>query len=116
VAVKGTLAFVGTDVPLGGSAGSQARARVRIDKGTCDSTNNADGLYIIINSGVLDATSVAERNSLNMKNAYSTLLTALLSGKTVQIYGFTTCSANAAGEMTLALPNGNVNILQTPTS
>jgi hypothetical protein len=92
--------------------GRQARARVRIDKGECNGTaiQQNNPLYIIINSGVLDATSVAERNSLNMKNAYSTLLTALLSGKTVQIFGSPTCTQNASGEITLALPNGNVSI------
>jgi hypothetical protein len=79
VSVTGTLVSVGTLEPLGGNAtGSQVRARVRIDKGDCNGSTITEDkpLFIIINSGVLDATSLAERNSLNMKNAYSTLLTA----------------------------------------
>ena len=112
--VTGTLVSVGTLEPLSGSAGSQVRARVHIDKGECNNSAIPENspLYIIINSGVLDATSLAERNSLNMKNASSTLLIALLSGKTVQIYGPPSCSPNAFGEIVLALPNGNVSILQ----
>jgi hypothetical protein len=111
----GTVTFVGTlEPPSVGSAGSQVRARVRIAKGECDQSAIPENspLYIIINSGVLDGTSLVERNSLNMKNAYSTLLTALLSGKSVQIDGVVSCSPNAAGEVTLALPNGNVSIIQ----
>jgi hypothetical protein len=111
VTVTGTLDRVGTFAPLGGSGpgGSQVRVQVRIDKGTCDS-HDVNSLYVIISSGSLADTSVAERNSLNMKNAYSTLLTALLSGKTVEIVGPATCTPTSDG-ITMALGNGTVSII-----
>ena len=111
VTVTGTLDRVGTFEPLGGSGpgGSQVRVQVHIDKGMCDSREVND-LYIIISSGSLADTSVAERNSLNMKNAYSTLLTALLSGKTVEIFGPTTCTPTS-NAITMALGNGTVSII-----
>jgi hypothetical protein len=107
VGVTGTLDFVGTLDPQAGSA----RARVRVDQGDCD-TGQVNNLYIIISSGNLNNTSGSEANSVNMKNAYSTLLTALLSGKRVQIFGPQSCSPNAAGEIFLDLPTGNVNVIK----
>jgi hypothetical protein len=47
-----------------------------------------------------------------MKNAYSTLLTALISGRPVEISGMLSCSPNTNGELTLDLPNGYVVLFQ----
>ena len=86
-----------------------AHIRVRIN-GTCD-TNPVQNLYIILRSGPLNDSS-AELNSLYMKNAHSTLLTALLSGKTVEIQGLPDCIPNARGEIFVDVSNANVGVLQ----
>jgi hypothetical protein len=109
--VLGIPNFVGVFVPDFSDNVFSARARVRISNGTCDNTSFTQDLYIIIWSGRLDNSS-AELNSLNMKNAYSTLLAALLSGKTVEIQGLPNCSPNERGEIFLDLPTANVSILQ----
>jgi hypothetical protein len=87
---------------------SSALVRVHIENGTCDGVG-VPSVFIIIRSGRLDG-NVAEINSLSMKNAYSTLLAALLSGQTVDLR-VPTCSLDAEGEILMDLPTGQVNIL-----
>jgi hypothetical protein len=88
------------------------RAWVRI-LGGCDSGSTSDTIWIIISSGnVISSGNLTELNSLNMKNAYSTLLTALLSGKTVEISGIASCSPTADNALQLDLANGYVVLFQ----
>src|SRR2546428_5343683 len=89
----------------------RARARVRFPNGACDGIQFTHDLYIIIRSGPLDGSS-AELHSLNMKNAYSTLLAALLSGKTVEIQGLPNCIPNERGEIFVDVSDANVALLQ----
>jgi hypothetical protein len=109
--VVGTVTFVGT---LKSGTSVNSLARVRITTGECDGSPipEKSPLYIIIDSGNLNSSLSGESNRLYMKNAYSTLLTALLSGKSVQIDGLVDCSPNTRGEVSLDLPNGNVSIIQ----
>jgi hypothetical protein len=108
--VLGTVTFAGTFAP--NTVADGARARVRIEQviGSQCAGIDAMTLWVIISSGNLNNSAGVELNSLNMKNAYSTLLTALLSGKTVQIDGVRSCSRNVNGEVFLDLPNGNVSV------
>jgi hypothetical protein len=107
----GTLTSVGTFPWNSSSVPFFAQVRVRMD-GKCDGTDEHD-LYIIIRSGSLQrGTDWAEANGLSMKNAYSTLLTALLSANTVEIHGLQSCNRNARGEVFLDLPNADVSILK----
>jgi hypothetical protein len=83
-----------------------AAAWVRI-LGVCSGGPSNSTIWIKISPGDL-----TELNSLNMKNAYSTLLTALISGRPVEISGMPSCSPNPNGELTLNLPNGYVVLFQ----
>jgi hypothetical protein len=101
----GKVTFVGT---LGeeSSGTSSAHMRVRVH-GTCaaqpPSDKDAPGdRWIEIQSARTDG------NGVNMRNAYSTLLSALLSGKNVQIDGLPDCSTTEGIVMNLS--TGNVAI------
>jgi hypothetical protein len=76
---QGTLTAVG-EYP---GSSSVAKAEVLIN-GKCNSQPLNAPLEIIISSGALSGTAT-ETNSLSMKNAYSTMLAALLSGKTIDL-------------------------------
>jgi hypothetical protein len=103
--------WTGSDV-VGGVQQNYARARVRIH-GDCDNGSDSDSIWIIISSGNLTSSApLTETYSVNMKNAYSTLLTALLSGKPVEIDGIDSCDPNTRHELTLTLPNGDVSLFQ----
>jgi hypothetical protein len=92
--ILGKVTFVGT-FPEDSSDGTyHARLRVRIN-GTCDSDTSVKDRWLIIRSGRMDG--IYAHNAANMKNAYSTLTSALLSGKSVQIdYNATNCSTTSA--------------------
>jgi hypothetical protein len=108
--VYGTLTFFGELPPhiettdTGAVLGEFAEVRMRIN-GRCESQQVND-FWVNIRSGNLNGGALLELNSLNMKNAHSTLLAALLSGKNVQIDGFPSCSQGAVME----LPQGGVAI------
>jgi hypothetical protein len=91
-----------------------ARARVRFPSGTCDGSAFTQDLYIIIGSGFLNSLFPDDIKTriLNMKNAYSTLLSALLSGKRLEIQGLPSCVPNQFGEIFLNLPDANISVLQ----
>jgi len=89
------------------SDGFHARLRVRVN-GTCDN-DPVRGLYFIIRSGRVDG--AFAHNGVNMKNAYSTLLAALLSGKGVEIQdGFPYCIPNERNEIFMDLWRGSVSL------
>lgn len=98
----GTVTFVGT---LAANP-TIANVRVRISGGECDG-QKVDVQWVHINSGELN-TSTYESYSTNMKNAYSTLLAALLTGKSIQIDGIPSCSTTEP--IPMELPNGNVGL------
>jgi len=75
--------------------------------GNCDNGSDSDSIWIIISSGNL-----TELNSVNMRNTYSTLLTALISGRPVEIEGIQSCSPNTRNELFLDLPTGDVSLFQ----
>jgi hypothetical protein len=104
----------GTLTAVGESSGSSsvAKAEVLIN-GKCNSQPLNAPLEVIISSGALSGTAT-ETNSLNMKNAYSTMLAALLSGKTIELSGLSGCAATIQGPVTLDLTTGSVLITNTP--
>jgi hypothetical protein len=101
----GKAIFVGTFVEDNSDGVFHARLRVRIN-GTCDTDTVAQDRWIIIRSGRTDG--IFAHNSVNMKNAYSTLMIALLSDKNVQIDGLPHCSTTEA--IFMDLWNSNVGL------
>ncbi len=101
----GTVTFVGTigEAVVNGTYAPQMRIRVH---GTCDGDATPKDRWIHINGGRADG--IYAHNGVNMKNAYGTLLAAMLSGKSVQIDGISTC--NTASTATLSLWAGNVGM------
>jgi hypothetical protein len=93
----GKVTFVGTFTQEY-AQGYHARLRVRVH-GTCDADGAAADRWIIIRSGRMD--DIYAHNSVNMRNAYSTLMAALLSGKNVQIGGLSDCSMTDVIDMDL---------------
>jgi hypothetical protein len=100
--LTGTVTFVGT---LTADA-TIANVRVRISGGECDG-QKVNEQWVHINSGVLYG-STHESYSTNMRNAYSTLLAAFLTGKSIQIDGLPSCSTTEP--IPLELPNSNVGL------
>jgi hypothetical protein len=94
--IHGKVTFIGT-MPEDSSDGNyNARVRVRVN-GTCEldspSTDPARDYWVEIKSGRMDG--IYAHNSVNMKNAYSTLVSSLLSGKSVQIDGLPNCNPDS---------------------
>jgi hypothetical protein len=94
----GKVTFVGTIAEDRSGGGFHARLRVRVHGG-CDNDAVAKDRWIIITSGRMD--DIFAHNGVNMKNAYSTLMAALLSGKNVQIDALPNCSVQDAIELDL---------------
>jgi hypothetical protein len=101
--VMGQVKAVGTISEENVNGGYHARLRVHV-VGTCDGST-AD-IWIVIRSGRTDG--VYSHNGVNMKNAYSTLVSAFLSGKNVLIDGFPSCATNSRRETFMDLWNGGV--------
>jgi hypothetical protein len=74
--------------------------------GTCGTDLTPQDRWIVIRSGRMDG--IYAHNSVNMKNAYSTLMIALLSDKDVQIDGLPHCSTTEA--IFMDLWNSNVGL------
>ena len=85
----GKVTFVGTISEENSDIGYHARLRVRIH-GTCDTDTAAVDRWIVIRSGRTE--DIYAHNSVNMRNAYSTLMAALLADKIVQIDGLPQCT------------------------
>ena len=105
----GKVTFVGTiDEDNSGGAYS-ARLRVRLNS-TCmgDIDTSPKDRWVIIRSGRMDG--VFAHNGVNMRNAYSTLLSALLSGNSVQIDGLPNC--NTTSTISLDLWVGTVGVIR----
>jgi hypothetical protein len=94
----GKVTFVGTIGEEVISNVYHARLRVRVH-GTCDTDAAEADRWIHIRSGRMD--NIFTHNSVNMRNAYSTLMSALLSGKDVQIDGLPNCSTTNVIDMDL---------------
>jgi hypothetical protein len=93
----GKVTFIGT-ISEEYSEGYHARLRVRIH-GTCDTDATAADRWIHIRSGRME--DIYAHNGVNMKNAYSTLMAALLADKSVQIDGLPHCSTTDVINMDL---------------
>ncbi len=94
----GKVTFVGTVAETNVNGVYNARMRIRVS-GTCDTDGVVKDRWVIISSGRMDG--AYAHNGVNMKNAYSTLMTALVSGKNVQIDALSTCSNAAAINLNL---------------
>jgi hypothetical protein len=87
--IRGKATFVGTFSEEVSGGTYSARARVRTF-GTCDNDNTPKERWVLIRSGRMDGVYV--HNSVNMRNIYSTLTAALLSGKSIEIFGVSGCN------------------------
>lgn len=90
--ISGKVVFVGTETEDYDGV-YHARLRVRV-YGTCDTDLVPQDRWIVIRSGRMDG--IFAHNGVNMKNAYSTLLAAILTGKDVLIWGLPNCSTSDA--------------------
>ena len=86
---SGKVTFVGTVTEEAAAGGFSARMRIRVN-GTCDTDLVAKDRWLVIRSGRTDG--LLSHNGINMRNAYSTLMAAMLSGKSVQIDLIPNCS------------------------
>ena len=104
----GTVTYLSTFAEIGNeSVGLQARAIVRV-KGTCDNETDPNKERVIyVRSGRTDG--MHSHNAVTMKNAYSTLLSAFLSGKRVELRGLTSCGASS--NLELPIGSNGVGIL-----
>jgi hypothetical protein len=102
--IWGKVTFVGT-ISEDSADGYHARLRVRIN-GTCDTDAAVADRWIHIRSGRME--DIYAHNSANMRNAYSTLMAALLADKSVQIDGLPHC--NAAEVISMDLWTGTVGL------
>jgi hypothetical protein len=102
----GKVTFLGTieEEAAGGAFGPRFRVRIN---GTCDNDSTPKSRFIAVRGGRTDG--VFAHNGPNTRNAYSTLLAAALSGKTVQIDGIANCSTTAV--IDLPLWAGTVGII-----
>jgi hypothetical protein len=100
----GKVTFVGT-ISEEYSEGYHARLRVRVH-GTCDTDATAADRWVHIRSGRVE--DIYVHNSANMRNAYSTLMAALLADKSVQIDGLPHC--NPAEVISMDLWTGTVGL------
>lgn len=94
--VSGKVNFVGTVKEYTASnEGLHAQLRIRVSDSTCKSGSNQTGQpterWITIKSGRMDGQFA--HNSANFRNAFSLLMAAFLSGKSVQIDGVPNCNA-----------------------
>jgi hypothetical protein len=91
--VSGKVTFVGTLSESGSGGVFTPNFGVRVSGSSCDGGNVRDR-WIHVNAGRMDGAFV--HNTVNTRNAYSTLIAAYLSGKNVQIDATTiTCSSTA---------------------
>jgi hypothetical protein len=104
--VVGKVKFLGTMSEDSSGGAYSARLHVRVS-GTCDSDTSIKDRWVEIRSGPMDG--IFAHNSVNMRNAYSTLLSALLSGNSVVIDELPNCSTTSA--IPLALWVGRVGLV-----
>ena len=100
----GKVTFVGT-ISEDNADGYHARLRVLVH-GTCDTDPAVADRWIHIRSGRME--DIYAHNSANMRNAYSTLMAALLADKSVQIDGLPHC--NPAEVISMDLWIGTVGL------
>lgn len=83
-AMTGKVTFVGTLKEYHtDSGGYQARFRIRLSDSTCTNQKNPKDRWIEVRSGRMDG--AYAHNMANVRNAFSVVLAAFLSGKTVQV-------------------------------
>ena len=102
----GKVTFLGTIQEELAAGALGLRFRVRIN-GTCDTDTVPKSRFLHVRGGRVDG--LFAHNGPNARNAYSTLLAAALSGKSVQIDGIANCSTTAV--IDLPLWAGTVGII-----
>lgn len=103
--VYGKINFLGT-ISEEFDAGFHARFRMRVAQSTCGSDPTPTDRWIHVRSGRMDGEFA--HNSPNLRNAYSTLLVAFLTGNNVQIDNVPSCDASVV--QTIDLWGSNIGI------
>jgi hypothetical protein len=88
----GKVTFVGTVTEEAGQGGFYARFRVRVSSSTCDANTTPQDRWLTFRSGRTDG--LYAHNATNTRNAYTTFLTAMLTGKNIQVDGASNCTAS----------------------
>lgn len=107
--INGKVTYVGT---MGeyhtSSEGYQATFRFRVSESTCGTDTAPKDRWIHVRSGRMDG--VYAHNSANLKNAFTTVMTAMLSGKIIEVDGAPDC--NATQVQTINLWNSQIGLFK----
>ena len=91
--VMGRITFVGTIGEKYSDGVHQATFRIRLSESTCAGDDEKKERWIHVDSGRMSGE--LTHNLANFRNAYSTVLTALVAKKYVQIDGVPSCNADS---------------------
>lgn len=90
--INGKVSYIGTQNEYHTStSGYHAVFRFRVSESVCGNDKTPKDRWVKIRSGRMDG--AYAHNSANFKNAYSTVMASLLSGKTIEVDGAPNCNA-----------------------
>lgn len=90
--ISGEVSYIGTQSEYHtADSGYQAVFRFRVSNSTCGNDNTPRDRWLHVRSGRMDG--AFAHNAANLKNAYSTVMTSLLTGKIIEIDGVPGCDA-----------------------
>lgn len=100
VRIEGKVTYVGTVAEYtAANEGYSTRFRALISGSICENQTNKVDRWVLVTSGRMDGQYA--HNAVNMRNAYSTVLAAMMTGKTIQIDGAPNCTASKVQEINL---------------
>jgi hypothetical protein len=98
--VVGRVTYIGTLSEVAIAGGFSPQFRVRVSDSSCD--GGAPGeRWIHVVGGRADG--VLAHNAVNIRNAYSTIMTAMLAGRQIEIQGIPNCSTSTVQAVNLWL-------------
>ncbi len=107
--INGKVTYVGTQAEYNTAAGGyQAVFRMRISESTCEADKAPKDRWVLVRSGRMDG--IYAHNAANFENAYSTVMTSMLTGKVIEIDGVPNCTATAV--QTLDLPHAGIGLFK----
>jgi hypothetical protein len=90
--VYGTVSFVGTTGEYVEGGAYQATFRFRLSNSSCAQDQTKAERWVVVHSGRMDGPYI--HNSVNFRNAYTTVMTAFLTGKELQVDGVQNCDSS----------------------